>query len=224
MSISGKEAVFIQKEWARIDRLSQKSIASVAMPSADDLRRAHKTYFEKAKRDVFYRAAVMLIPKALNGQSEFPLADVLELFLQTWNRQYYRFHPWSAEHHRQIELLLNECLSQISTLRQRVFSSYIEGFSEEGMMWFIFNRFKQTLGPVGAAKALHVLAPAFCPLWEGEIAKQAYRVPLDGAGYVAMMRAVQVQLANLGNTTTLGGNPLKLIDEYNYCHYAKGWI
>jgi hypothetical protein len=68
------------------------------------------------------------------------------------------------------------------------------------------------------------LAPRFFPLWDRAIAKKAYAVSLDQAGYIAMMRTVKFQLEKIGNHLPPNFNFLKLIDEYNYCRYTKGWI
>src|SRR5207244_13488329 len=82
--------------------------------------------------------------------------------------------------------------------------------------------------PVAVAKELHLLAPNFLPLWDDKIARAYdcyYNVHPDQR-YVAFaykMRALARQLqehvpADFGRTF------LKLIDEYNYAKYTKGWI
>jgi hypothetical protein len=39
-----------------------------------------------------------------------------------------------------------------------------------------------------------------------------------------MARHTQAQVECLGGAKAIDGNPLKRIDEYNYCKYTKGWI
>jgi hypothetical protein len=84
------------------------------------------------------------------------------------------------------------------------------------------------LGPVGAAKALHLLAPAFFPLWDRRIAK-AYGVALDGPGTktdhywhfaLVIARKQCRELRGQG----FAGFALKAIDEYNCCKHVRGWI
>jgi len=194
ITLSSSDKDLIDREWKRIDRLATRAISSATMPSVSDLTKAHKIFFTKERRDVFYRAAILLMPLALNGQINLSPADVLEIVLQTWNSQFYRYRPWNPEHHQDIEQLVADFQVQISAARARTISSCSKGFSgDEGWVWLIFAKFRNVLGPVGAAKALHLLAPEFFPLWETTIARKAYGVTLDKAGYIAMMRAVQVQ-------------------------------
>ncbi len=225
ITLSSKDKDLIEKEWKTIDRLSTRAISLAAMPSVDDLEKAHKIFFEKEKRDVFYRAAILLMPLALSGQITLSAADVLEIVLQSWNSQFYRFHPWSPGHHHDIEQLVVDFQPQISAARTRSISSCSKGFNgDEGWIWLTFVGFSKVLRAVGAAKALHVLAPTFFPLWDRTIARKAYGVPLDETGYIAMMRTVQVQEKGIGDNQTLGSDFLKLIDEYNYCYYKKRWL
>ncbi len=86
----------------------------------------------------------------------------------------------------------------------------------------LFNECDAVLGPVGAAKALHLLAPKFFPLWDREIAKW-YKCPLVGVGsngerYWRFMKIAQEQCIDLKNQ---GENVLKLIDEYNYVTFSR---
>ena len=81
---------------------------------------------------------------------------------------------------------------------------------------------------MGAAKALHLLAPRFFPLWDRAIAK-AYGLSLGKRGtnaerYCRFMEIVKEQGQNLGVNQPNGQNLLKAIDEYNYCKYSKGWM
>jgi hypothetical protein len=86
----------------------------------------------------------------------------------------------------------------------------------------LFDRFARVLGPVGAAKSLHLLAPAFFPLWDQKIA-HAYglgkRSPND---YRVFMEVVQDQYRLLRERGAPCRDLLKAIDEYNYCKYTLG--
>jgi hypothetical protein len=225
ITLSSSDRDLIDKEWQRIDDFAARAISSAAMPSVSDLTKAHKIFFEREKRDVFYRTAILLMPLALSDQINLSPADVLEILLQTWNMQFYRYHPWNPRHHQDIERLIARFEAQISDARARTISSCVKGFNgDEGWVLLMFAEFRKVLGPVGAAKSLHLLAPEFFPLWETTIAREAYVVPLDETGYIAMMRAVQVQEKKVSRSKTVAGNFLKLIDEYNYCRYKKGWL
>ncbi len=73
----------LKKEWNKIDSIYSKSVSSTARLSKDLLLRAHAIFFEKEKRDVFYRAATVLLPKAIKGQIDISRGDVLGILLQT---------------------------------------------------------------------------------------------------------------------------------------------
>ena len=91
----------------------------------------------------------------------------------------------------------------------------------------LFQAFENLLGPVGAAKALHLLAPRLFPLWDRHIAK-AYGLTLgnarsNGDHYWRFMLIAQDQCRDLNRQDPGCQNPLKSIDEYNYCEYTKHW-
>jgi hypothetical protein len=92
----------------------------------------------------------------------------------------------------------------------------------------VFADFEEVLGPVGAAKALHLLAPEFLPLWDRAIAV-AYGLALGSTGsngprYVRLALIAKDQAEKVGGKPALGRNVLKAIDEYNYCRFTKGWM
>ena len=81
--------------------------------------------------------------------------------------------------------------------------------------------------PVSAAKALHLLAPKFFPLWDDKIAR-AYRCNYDtnpAEKYVSFCKitkiiAEKVKDYDIQTDRTL----IKLVDEYNFSKYTKKWI
>jgi len=92
----------------------------------------------------------------------------------------------------------------------------------------LFQGFERVLGPVGAAKALHLLAPGLFPLWDRAIA-DAYCLTLGQAGsngdrYWRFMLIAKQQCLELSWQEPGCKNPLKSIDEYNYCKHTKGWL
>ncbi len=225
ISLAENDTELLKKEWLRIEKLYSKSIANLDPLSDQLLNHAHKIFFEKEKRDVFYRASRILLNEAFNGNRKMPEADILEILLQTWNKQYYRFHPWTNQHHSELDKLINKYEKQFNTIRDKNISSCREGLhGDEGWIWVLFTEFKNVLGPVGAAKALHLISPAYFPLWDGKIAKEAYHVPLNQTRYLAMIRVVKHQIEHLSQPDDKETTILKLLDEYNYCHYTQSWI
>ena len=88
----------------------------------------------------------------------------------------------------------------------------------------VFSAFENEVGAVGAAKALHLLAPQFFPLWDRKIAR-AYGLPIGKKGsndekYWNFVRIAERQCLDHAGCQ----NPLKRIDEFNYCEYTTNWF
>jgi hypothetical protein len=139
---------------------------------------------------------------------------------------YFRFKKFDARLFSEIEELLRHHSDEMATLRSRS----IEGLEEqeERKMVAMFQSFESVLGPVGAAKALHLLAPHLFPLWDRAIAR-AHGGALGKTGtygerYWEFMRSTQEQCRKLRGAGWKSGNLLKALDEYNYCKYSKGWL
>ncbi|MFL5241498.1 MAG: hypothetical protein ACJ8FY_05265 [Gemmataceae bacterium] len=107
----------------------------------------------------------------------------------------------------------------------------LEGFctEDEGDTKNVFKSFGLVLGPVGAAKGLHLLAPRFFLLWDRTIA-QKYRLRMWPRGYNAerycrFMGITKRQIKLVGGEQAIervmGRNALKAHDKHNYCK-AKG--
>ena len=91
----------------------------------------------------------------------------------------------------------------------------------------LFGSFEDVLGPVGAVKALHLVAPRFFPLWDRRIAK-AYGLPLKKRGknadrYFRFTVVTERQCEALSGEHSMEQNLLKILDGYNYCRYTKHW-
>ena len=195
-------------------------------PEFDELESARVAYEADERRDLFYRTATELVDLAIREQISLSLAEVLAVLLQRWNEPYDRHSRFDAAHCADIERLLSEHRATLEGLRART----IEGFSDEdqGTVEALFCEFELVLGPVGAAKCLHLLAPRFFPLWDREVAS-AYFVSLlepggNGERYCRFMRIVREQCRELGGEQRLGRNPLHALDEYNYCRHTRGWL
>ena len=82
--------------------------------------------------------------------------------------------------------------------------------------------------PVGVAKALHLLAPKFFPLWDERIAKaKPYKCYYDknpAEKYVEFCKKTKIVADEVRNYISCSDKTLlKLIDEYNYSKYKQGW-
>jgi hypothetical protein len=195
-------------------------------PEFDELENARAAYQADERRELFYRTATELVDLAIRRQISLSLAEVLTVLLQRWNQPYNRYSRFDAAHCADIERLLTEHDARLQILRERGIESLSD--DDQVMVERIFSDFELALGPVGASKCLHLLAPRFFPLWDRDIAS-AYLVSLlepgeNGARYYQFMRIVKKQCGDLGGEQRIGRNPLQAMDEYNYCRHTKRWI
>jgi hypothetical protein len=195
-------------------------------PTIDELSSARSVFEANEPRDLFYRAATELVSLALQNATSLSVAEALAVLLQTWNRPFYQYRKFNVQHFKNIEELIINHQSMLGGYRKRALVSL--NHEDEKAITYIFQDFEKVLGPVGAAKALHLLAPKFFPLWDRAIA-DAYQLSIGRAGtngkrYFSFMEITEEQVKNIGGMDALGRNPLKAIDEYNYCRYTKGWV
>src|SRR5262249_4272101 len=135
-------------------------------------------------------------------------------------RAYFRYRQFDIEYLATFEHVLDKHLPEIVACRQRS----IETLTDEDafMIEGIFKELEAVLGPVGTAKCLHIIAPAFFPLWDRAIAR-AYGLALgvskqgkNPKRYFDFMTCAKQQIESLGGKKVNEQNPLKAIDEYNY--------
>lgn len=198
----------------------------VQTPSICEIEAARRAFETNEPRDLFYRAGTELVTLALEKKTSLSIAKALAVLLQTWNRMFYRYRKFDSQHFADIERLISDHYSALILFRQRSIESF--GSEDESKVTHIFKAFEEVLGPVGAAKCLHLLAPHFFPLWDRAIA-EAYGLTLGQKGrnadrYCRLMSIAKGQVQALGGEQNIGRNPLKAIDEYNYCRYTKRWI
>jgi hypothetical protein len=88
----------------------------------------------------------------------------------------------------------------------------------------MFAEFELVVGPVGAAKCLHILAPNTFPLWDRAIAR-GYGLPIQKAGrngprYWTFKTIASQQCRQLRSEGWVGP-VLKAVDEFNFCRFTK---
>lgn len=194
--------------------------------TACDVKNARKAFETNEPRDLFYRAATELVDLALRHSTSLTVAEALAVLLQTWNKAYYQFRKFDNSHFASIEDLLVKHESTLTVCRTRDINDF--GPRDKPMVTNLFQAFENVLGPVGAAKALHLLAPGLFPIWDRTIA-ESYDLKLGVRGsnaqrYWRFILIAQKQCSDLKREHPYCQNPLKSIDEYNYCRYTKRWI
>lgn len=193
--------------------------------------RGYKAFEERESRDAMYKVASFIIKKSWGKPAE--MADGLGVLLLTWNNAFYRYGPFDYD---ALESCIRKNLRLLKAYRHRdILSLSVE---DEEAMKGLFCEFLQALqicqgkikgrrSPVGVAKALHLLAPAFFAIWDDKIARahNCYYNNDAAESYVnfswktkAIACAVCKQVKRHDKTL------VKLIDAYNYAKYTTGWV
>jgi len=194
---------------------------SVAKPTVADLAAAREVFEAAEPRDLFYRLSLHLMEQAEGPCSPFSRAEALSVLLQTWNHSYYQRLriPFDAAHFAAIEGLLADHSRVSGEFAERSIESVTP--ADETSVRALYSAFEAVLGKTGASKELHLLALRFFPLWDGAIAEIAYGLyARDDRDYWRLLCATAEQVLAVGGEAGLGRNPLKAIDEYNYCRYT----
>jgi len=178
-----------------------------------------------------YRVATFLLKEWWGQYPE--MTDALTVLPLTWNSAFYRYGSFDE---RRLEAFLRGYWDTIDSFRNRDLLSFSQ--ADHPKVTELFRALLDALqisegksrgrkSPVGAAKALHLLAPAFFPLWDGAIALHYgcfYAADPPGAyfRFCGLIRDIAVDLSQ-----KLSNSPksiLKRIDEFNYAKYTKNWI
>jgi hypothetical protein len=204
------------------DSLKEGGMIQPIYPSIDDLNWARREFNKIDPHDLFYKIATELIELAIKKRTNISVAEGLAALLQTWNRSYYRFNKFDSEHFERIERLVNDTLAsllKIGANKAECTPDKIAG---------LFSKYEDVLGPVGASKCLHLLAPRSFPLWDRKIS-EGYGVAIQVRGhnsklYTEFFEHAQEQCRRIGRIEVNGKEVLKAIDEYNFCRFTRGLL
>jgi hypothetical protein len=192
-------------------------------PTVKELTHAHHIYAEKELRGTDeYSNAQQGVEQGFRESNLSVTAKAIATLLKSWNKNYYQFCPAKkALLESDVKQLIDSNLEVLKSIRGRSITS-ITG-ADRGMVLRLFVCFAKTLGPVGSAKALNLIAPSFFPLWDDSIA-YCYGVSPTAIGYAMFMLISKFQVEALNGTLPDGLAPLKAIDEFNYSKYTKDWL
>lgn len=180
-----------------------------------------------------YKTATFLVRHFWDNPRE--MADGMGVLLLTWNQAFYRFGPFDFD---LLEEALRTHMAVIEGLRSRHIQSLAA--ADEPTIRQLFLDFLEALrikqgkkmqgrkGPVAVAKALHLLAPDFLPIWDYKVARAYgcdYSLDPDQK-YVAFAYEMQHLALQLQEHVppNCGRTLLKLIDEYNWAKHTMNWI
>lgn len=192
-----------------------------------DLMIARQEFLRREPRDLFYRTATELIRLAIEDRTTISISEALGTLLQTWNKSFYRFHgKFDERHFHDLDHVVKQHSEKWKHWRGRALTSLQDEEREDVVA--VFASFEIVVGPVGAAKILHLLSPDFFPLGDRKIAT-AYGVALRKAGknatqYLRFMEITRHQVSGLGDVNIPVKGMLKRIDEYNYAVITNGWL
>jgi len=209
-------------------------VKEVHIPTKEEFIKGIEEFEKHEKRDAMYKVATFLVCHFWGNPSD--MEDGLGVLLLTWNQAFYRYGTFNFD---KLEKCIKNNLEKLQKFRQRNITTLSE--SDEQDIKELFEEFMESLkiasgdvqgrkSPVAVAKALHLLAPNFFPLWDDRIAK-AYGCYYDdepSKRYIKFMKIMKEFSEKVKEYIDLSKYPnktlLKLIDEYNYSKYTKEWI
>ena len=195
------------------------------------VRKGSRAFRSHEKRDAVYKVSTFLVDHFWGKPQK--MADGLGVLLLVWNNALYRYglFDFSA-----LEETLRKNMLSLKAFRNRNILSFSD--ADADTIKPLFNAFLEALqiadgklkgrrSPVAVGKALHLLAPAFFPLWDNKVARGYgchYSVN-PSERYLRFMRISQGHVAKLrGKVQTGGSTLLKILDEYNYAKFTREWV
>lgn len=220
--------------------------------SFEEVRLGCASYHRNDVRgDVMYRMSRRAIDEYWGNPGE--VTDAVAILLLSRNQASYRYGPpdfsrfklWMMSRWHDLSPLRRLDLAAFDDARDapwvlELFSSALEALRTN----------RGTRSPVGVAKAFHLLAPNFFPLWDDEIAR-IYGCKWTSSAeaaekYVRFMVLTKMIVQELVSTVArlrqfrpqvalwfmcqhcpIGArwnSFLKMLDEYNYVRYTKAWF
>lgn len=189
------------------------------LPSDNDVRAKRKIYATAEPRDLAYKVARRLIEQARGSGSEFSAGDGVAILLMSWNAGFYRFRPGPVRTlAADLDQLITTYQDQFDEFRARSIATFDEA-AERNVVETLYREFLAILWPVGTAKALHVLAPSFFPIWDTAIAA-GFRLTISPPersveSYLDLMRIARSFVSRSGLS-----DPLKAFDEWAYVTFT----
>jgi len=179
-----------------------------------------------------YRVATFLVNQWWGKPAD--MADAIGVLMLTWNQAFYRYGRFEFS---KLESFLKKNISVLTQFRKRNIRTL--ALDDEKEIIRLFDELLDALkiqsenhkvdgrkSPVAVAKALHLLAPNFFPLWDDKIARaySIYYRSEPARKYVEFCRINKELERQLGSCVRDSEQFLKLMDEFNYAKYTFGWV
>ena len=206
-------------------------ILAPRIPTEEAFLAGIREYDRREQREAVYRTAALVVSRFWGEHAV--VADAVAALLVSWNRAFYRFGMFEIA---KLQRCIADNAEAIERFRRRDISSL--AYEDEASIGRMFGEFIEASrigsgssrgrqSAVSAAKALHLLAPRFFPIWDRKIARiygcHYGRDPIKAYWefcHVTRDIAEATRQYSVQSDKTL----VKLIDEYNYSKFAKGWI
>jgi hypothetical protein len=200
-------------------------------PSREEFIKGIEAYQAHEKRDSMYKVATYLMEQFWGRPAD--MADALGVLLLTWNQAFYRYGLFDFD---ELERCIARNLAALDELRRMEISELTPTLepTARGLFVQLLDALKSVSSvgqvrrsPVAVAKALHLLAPRFFPLWDVTIAREYgfdiyRRTPEKYIEFCRLMRDFAESVRDY--LPPKNRSVLKLIDEYNYAKFVKRWI
>lgn len=209
--------------------------------ATEEFIRGIKEFEKNEGRDSMYRVATYLLDQWWGDPSR--MVDALSVLLLTWNNAFYRYGMFSQDalgkflsnYWREIKIFRSR---DIHSLESNDYEAITTIFMELGKALQRNNKGKVTISPVGVAKALHLLAPKFFPIWDQYIAAEydcnySWK-PADAyIRFCIEIQKIAEKMASQDQVKQLLSNDfgdsgkkslLKRIDEFNYAKFTQHWV
>jgi hypothetical protein len=223
--------------------------AVVSPPTFRHFRQACRQF--QRNEDPVYRVATAYVKTCWGKPKD--VADGISVLLLIWNKAFY--NRFGSLNFRRLAIALQQNAEIISQLRGRSISSY-QPNRDARPVARLFQLLLEPLAaggrrtPVGVAKALHLLAPRFLPLWDGRIARR-YRCVWSNKKsavlrYLEFLEKIQTicnhVVRDYADTNGIGMHLaasrveeecsfnekrrtlVKLVDEYNYVTFVRPFL
>jgi len=207
-------------------------MSTFEIPNCDQLKAGVVAFEKNENRADVYFEALNYINYHWGTADE--MAKGIKMLLDVWHLAFYRFGNFKFS-------LLVECIEHnllpIDSFRKSAIADLSD--QDEEKIKSLFNNFLDALrggkrrSPVAIAKAIHLLAPEFFPLWDTDIAVAygSWWVYSDFGAleYIPFCWKIKTVAKSVASCDCVfESSPkrsvLKLIDEYNYSKFTKGWI
>ncbi len=193
----------------------RKKEINVLPPPAEEVRRARRIYETESAWDLSYRGVRDGMERVLNQTSKFTIGEEIMRFLLEWNHRWFNIHGLRQSDVKKFDEAIASNSQRLTAFRERKIESF--NMEDEAEVAALFSEFRGLVGPTGAAKALHVLAPTFFVPWDTAM-RNRYWVDSNADGYLSFMRIRQGHCAALSAAFE---DPIKALDEWDF---AAVWL